>query len=119
MIKELQCKSYVDQLNYGLCRDLDGNIQRIFLSDNEYSNAIFLIQRISFQLGIDIGDYIELYNFILMEFTLARYKHIYSCFRDNYPSEYPCTSAASVSYNNWDYPVYIIIKNKEDEILLY
>ncbi len=54
-----------------------------------------------------------------MEFTLARYKHIYSCFRDNHPSEYPCTSAASVSYNNWNYPVYIIVKNKEDEILLY
>lgn len=86
---------------------------------NEYSDAIFLIQRISFQLGIDIDDYIELYNFILMEFTLARYKHIYSCFRDNPPSEYPCTSAASVSYNNWNYPVYIIVKNKEDEILLY
>ena len=119
LIKELQCKSYVDQLNYGLRRDLDGNIKRIFLSDNEYSDAIFLIQRISFQLGIDIDDYIELYNFILMEFTLARYKHIYSCFRDNHPSEYPCTSAASVSYNNWNYPVYIIVKNKEDEILLY
>lgn len=86
---------------------------------NEYSDAIFLIQRISFQLGIDIDDYIELYNFILMEFTLARYKHIYSCFRDNHPSEYPCTSVASVSYNNWNYPVYIIVKNKKDEILLY
>lgn len=48
-----------------------------------------------------------------MEFTLARYKHIYSCFRDNHPSEYPCTSAASVSYNNWNYPVYIIVKTKK------
>ena len=54
-----------------------------------------------------------------MEFTLARYKHIYSFPHHTLPSEYPCTSAASVSYNNWNYPVYIIVKNKKDEILLY
>ena len=67
-------------------------------------------------LGFDIAS--DFTNW-LIETGYLDPEDIYSCFRDNHPSEYPCTSAASVSYNNWNYPVYIIVKNKEDEILLY
>ena len=83
------------------------------------SNAINLIRDVFIRMELPFDGYPELYNIVLKEFTMARFKHIYNCFINNYPEEYPCTSSASISYNNWDYPVYIFIKNKDDEILLY
>lgn len=48
LIKELQCKSYVDQLNYGLRRDLDGNIKRIFYQIMNTLMQFFLYKEFPF-----------------------------------------------------------------------
>ena len=120
LIRDLQCKRNVDQLPYGgLYENTAEKIQKVFSEDHIDSNAINLIRDVFIRMELPFDGYPELYNIVLKEFTMARFKHIYNCFINNYPEEYPCTSSASISYNNWDYPVYIFIKNKDDEILLY
>lgn len=120
LMRELQCKSNVDELKFNLHKKPEGNIKKTFTSDHECSDAISLIQDVFLRMQLDTNEYIELYNIILKEFTLARFEHIYSCFRNNYPENYPCTSSDIISYTGWnDYPIYVIIKTKDDTILLY
>ena len=120
LMRELQCKSNVDELKFSLHKNSEGNAKKEITSDHKYSDVISVIYDVFSRMQLEENEYIELYNIILKEFTLARFEHIYSCFHDNYPENYPCTSSDIVSYTGWNnYPVYVIIKTNDDKILLY
>ncbi len=120
LLKELQCVDAVDQLPYQYTVQNDKSISSLFETDNNYSRIVGFIELYLFRfMHIKEEDYIEAYNVILKELVLSRYNHIYSCFQGNIPEEYPCTSMRQVSYRNWEYPSFVVIKNENEDILIY
>lgn len=119
IIKELQAVIAIDLLPY---KNTWYEIRReyLFEKDNKYAPIIYDIMfNIYTLLDIRLEEYIDVYNIILKEWTVHRFKHIYNCFQYNKPEPYPCTGLDMISYDNWDYPTYIIEKNMDEEIRIY
>ena len=123
LLKELQCISYIDQLGLdSFLQNLNievGDLINLFDADNKYSDAIKFAEYSLDSLNLKSELYARGYNYILKEFVKSRYEHIYNCLKTDYPQKYPHTSDAYISFENWNYPVYVIIKTMKDEMLLF
>lgn len=119
LLKELQCKQNIDELNlgYGLYNHHDGKL-KAYLNDERSSVIIHFLEYSFFIADIKIEEYTEMYNVLLKKLILARYEHIYNCFLYNQPETYPCKSSSVISYDHWKYPIYIMINN-DNRIMIY
>lgn len=117
LIRELQNEKYVDRLRYNQCIGIDGNLTKKYVSDCSF--IIDFINDAYYNMKMNKNEYPEMYNIILTEYTRARFDYIYSCFKNNYPESYPNASGAELSYTNWDYPVYVLIRTQDDKVLIF
>ncbi len=117
IIRELQNKRYIDQINYSYDIGVYGGLTRRYTSDEGF--IIDFIEDTYYNMNMKVDKCQELYNMMLEEYTRIRYDHIYSCFKNNYPESYPNVSGKEISYKNWHYPVYLFVQTQGNEILVY
>lgn len=118
ILRELQCKNNIDELNYGYgLYQYDGKL-KVFPNDDYNSDIIRFLELAFFRINKKIDECTDIYNLMLKELVVERFRHIYNCFMYNEPEKYPCRSSSIVSYDNWIYPVYILVVTNNN-ILLY